>query len=174
MYKFFVLAATLACANAGLAPVAYGAAAYGAPALSYGHSTYGVAPAAPLGYSAYGHAVAPAAITSQSQNILRSYGNLGQVSTYSKTIDTPYSSVRKSDVRVSNPGLATVAHAPVAYAAAPALSYAAHAPVVAAPALAARAYAAPVAHAGLLGVAYSAAPAVSHITFDGFGAHYGW
>ncbi|CAA9997756.1 unnamed protein product [Nesidiocoris tenuis] len=164
---FFVIAAALACANAGLAPVAYSAA----PALSYGTASYGIAPAAPLGY---GHAaLAPAAITSQSQNILRSYGNLGQVSTYSKTIDTPYSSVRKSDVRVSNPGLATVAHAPLAYAAAPAI---AHAPLAysAAPAYAARAVAAPVAHAGLLGVAYSAAPAVSHITFDGFGAHYGW
>uniref|UniRef100_A0A170YUS6 Pupal cuticle protein C1-like protein n=1 Tax=Triatoma infestans TaxID=30076 RepID=A0A170YUS6_TRIIF len=52
----------------------------------------------------------------------------------------------------------------------------------AAPVVAARAYApgyaavghAPVAHAGLLGVAYSAAPAVSHIAFDGFGAHYAW
>lgn len=29
-----------------------------------------------------------------------------QVSTYSKAIDTPFSSVRKSDVRVSNPGVA--------------------------------------------------------------------
>lgn len=29
-----------------------------------------------------------------------------QVSTYSKAIDTPFSSVRKSDIRVSNPGLA--------------------------------------------------------------------
>lgn len=45
-----------------------------------------------------------AAIVGQQSNILRSYGNLGQVSTYSKTIDTPFSSVSKSDVRVSNPG----------------------------------------------------------------------
>lgn len=29
-----------------------------------------------------------------------------QISTYSKAIDTPFSSVRKSDVRVSNPGYA--------------------------------------------------------------------
>lgn len=28
------------------------------------------------------------------------------MSTYSKAIDTPYSSVRKSDIRVSNPGVA--------------------------------------------------------------------
>lgn len=32
------------------------------------------------------------------------------MSTYSKTIDTPYSSVSKSDVRVSNPGFAKVAY----------------------------------------------------------------
>jgi hypothetical protein len=44
-----------------------------------------------------GYTAAPS-ITSQSPNILRSYGNLGQVSTYS--------SFRKSDVRVSNDALA--------------------------------------------------------------------
>ncbi|XP_073996944.1 cuticle protein 76-like [Rhodnius prolixus] len=170
MYKFVVLAAVLACANAG--------GLLGVPAVA---GTYAAAPVA------YGHAV-PAALTSQSSNVYRSFGNLGQVSTYSKTIDTPFSSVRKSDVRVSNPGLATVAHAPVGYAAAPAYaSYAHAAPAVAysagpavaysaAPAVA-RAYApgvASVGHAGLLGVAYSAAPAVSHLAFDGFGAHYAW
>lgn len=32
-------------------------------------------------------------ITSQNSNIYRTLGNLGQVSTHSKTIDTPYSSV---------------------------------------------------------------------------------
>lgn len=47
--------------------------------------------------------IAPA-LTSQQSNIYRSFGNLGQVSTHSKTIDTPFSSVSKSDVRVSNPG----------------------------------------------------------------------
>ncbi|KAE8572940.1 cuticle protein 76-like [Halyomorpha halys] len=179
MYKFLILAAAVACANAGYlgAPLAttYAAPAYAAPA-----------------YAAYGHAaVAPAAITSQSSNILRSYGNLGQVSTYSKTIDTPYSSVTKSDVRVSNPGvrtLAPAAYAP-AYAArayAPAVATYAAAPVVAkayapalaapayaAPAYAARAYAAPaVAAHGLLGVAYSAAPAVAHVSYDSPIVHY--
>lgn len=53
-------------------------------------------------------------VTSEQQNVLRSYGNLQQVSYNSKTIDTPYSSVSKSDVRVSNPGL-TYAQ-PLAYA----------------------------------------------------------
>ncbi|KAE8572939.1 cuticle protein 76 [Halyomorpha halys] len=183
MYKFLILAAAVACANAGYlgAPLA---TTYAAPA-----------------YAAYGHAaVAPAAITSQSSNILRSYGNLGQVSTYSKTIDTPYSSVTKSDVRVSNPGVRTLAPAAYApayaarayapavatYAAAPAVaSYAAapavaayHAPALAAPAYAARAYAAPalaapaVAAHGLLGVAYSAAPAVAHVSYDSPIVHY--
>nr|CAD7449109.1 unnamed protein product [Timema bartmani] len=89
MYKFAVLAAVLAVANAGY--LGGSTIAYGAPALSY------AAPAV---------SYAPAAITSQHSNILRTPGNLGQVSTYSKTIDTPYSSVSKSDVRVSNDALA--------------------------------------------------------------------
>ena len=135
-----ILAALVAAANAGI---------IGAPAVGYA--------AAP----AVGYAAAPAisyaapTITSQQSNILRSYGNLGQVSTYSKTIDTPFSSVRKSDVRVSNDALA--------YPAAPALAYhAAHAPAVAA---------AP----GLLGVAYSAAPAVAHISYsNAYGINYAY
>uniref|UniRef100_A0A182PMS6 Pupal cuticle protein C1B n=1 Tax=Anopheles epiroticus TaxID=199890 RepID=A0A182PMS6_9DIPT len=103
------------------------------------------------------------AITSQQSNILRSYGNLGQISTYSKTIDTPYSSVSKSDVRVSNPGLA-VGHIGAAY------------PHAIAPAYAHAAYAAPVVKApALLGVAYSAAPAVAHMTYsNGLGINYAW
>lgn len=50
-------------------------------------------------------------VTSESQNVYRSHGNLQQVSYNSKTIDTPYSSVSKHDVRVSNPGIA-VSHQP--------------------------------------------------------------
>ncbi|XP_049776337.1 cuticle protein 67-like [Schistocerca cancellata] len=165
-FKLAVFAAVLAVARAGY---------LGAPAVAYG--------AAPA-YASYGaHAVAPAAITSQHSNILRSYGNLGQVSTYSKTIDTPYSSVSKSDVRVSNDALAHVA-APVAYAAhAAPVAYAAHAAPVAY-----ATHAAPVAYAarpavvkaaapavGLLGVAYSAAPAVAHMTYsNGLGLSYAW
>ncbi|XP_071448479.1 cuticle protein 76-like [Hetaerina americana] len=171
-FKFVVLAALVAVANAGFlgAPAAYG---YAAPSV----------------------AVATPTITSQSQNTLRSYGNLGQVSTYTKSIDTPFSSVRKSDVRVSNDALA---YAPAAYHAPAVAAYAApavaayHAPAVAtyaAPAVVKTAYAAPaiaayhapaavaapvVAKAGLLGVAYSAAPAVTHLSFDGYGVHYGY
>uniref|UniRef100_A0A182T951 Pupal cuticle protein C1B n=1 Tax=Anopheles maculatus TaxID=74869 RepID=A0A182T951_9DIPT len=110
------------------------------------------------------------AITSQQSNILRSYGNLGQISTYSKTIDTPYSSVSKSDVRVSNPGLA-VGHVAAAY------PHAYAAPAYAAPAYAHPAYAAPAIKAApaLLGVAYSAAPAVAHMTYsNGLGINYAW
>uniref|UniRef100_R4FM05 Putative cuticular protein n=1 Tax=Rhodnius prolixus TaxID=13249 RepID=R4FM05_RHOPR len=159
MYKFVVFAAVLAYANAG--------GLLGVPAVA---TTYAAAPVA------YGHAV-PAAVTSQSSNVYRSFGNLGQVSTYSKTVDTPFSSVRKSDVRVSNPGLATVAHAPVAYAAPAYASYAHAAPAYAsyahaapayasyahaAPAYASYAHAAPVvAKAYAPAVAYSAAPVVA-------------
>jgi Pupal cuticle protein C1 len=68
-----------------------------------------------------GAAVIAPTVTSESQNVLRSYGNLQQVSYNSKTIDTPYSSVSKHDVRVSNPGFA-VAHQPaIAYHSAPAV-----------------------------------------------------
>lgn len=124
--------------------------------------------------------------TSQNANTFRTFGNSGQVSTFSKTIDTPFSSVRKSDVRVSNPGYAlggyhgyaapavAVAHAPAyhgyaapAYAA-PAYAHGpayAHAPVVAKA----------VVGGGLLGVAYSAAPVVSHMTYsNGLGFNYAW
>lgn len=143
----------MAAANAGYlgAPATYapgpaiGVAYSAAPAVS--HVSY----SSPI--VSYGGPIAAAAapaITTQSQNILRSYGNLGQVSTYSKTIDTPFSSVQKSDVRVSNPGLR----------------------IAAGPALA---YAAPAIHAAPAAVAYSAAPAVSHFAYTGnYGLNYGW
>ncbi|XP_075221553.1 cuticle protein 76-like [Lycorma delicatula] len=115
--------------------------------------------------------VVPAAVTSQSGNILRSYGNLGQVSTYEKTIDTPYSSVSKSDIRVSNPGVTTyVSPAPVHETPLP---Y--HHPLPLPAATVYHAPASPVAAASgqpLLGVAFSAAPAVSHMSFDGYGIQY--
>lgn len=121
---------------------------------------------------------------------------MGQVATQSKSIHTPFSSVHKSDVRVSNPGYAVAApayagyhhapaytgyhHAPAAYAGyhAPAAYTGYHAPA---------AYAAPAYHGGviakaavpavggLLGVAYSAAPVVSHMTYSsGLGFNYAW
>lgn len=146
-----------------MACVAYASAGLiGAP----GAVTYSAAPAVShVSYASPIVSYGSPAITTQHQNILRSPGNLQQISTYSKTIDTPFSSVSKSDVRVSNPGLA------VAALPAPALAYASHAPV---------AYSAPAPAAiatghGLLGVAYSAAPAVSHMTYsNGLGFSYGW
>lgn len=127
----------------------------------------------------------PAALTSTQDNILRSPGNLAQISTQSKTIQTPFSSSSKSDIRVSNP--AYVAHTAPVYAAAPVAQYAA-APVAhtyaAAPvahtyaaAPVAHTYAAaPVAHApaSLLGVAYSPAVAVSHMSYSSPIGVYSW
>ncbi|XP_053955879.1 cuticle protein 16.5-like [Anastrepha ludens] len=244
-FKFVVLSALLAVASAGvLQPVTYA------------------------------HVANPAvdAVASSHQNVVRTFD--GTVSQYSKTIETPYSSVHKSDSRVSNnvytPAIAkTVAYAapaptalythsvptvakPVAYAApavaktvtyaapapvyhhevpvAKAVSYAAPAPtpalythaapivsktvyapahahaVVAAPAVAKTVtyaapapvyhHAAPVATTnynhgsavttythnapGLSGygssqtVHYSPAETASHMSFDGFGTHWGW
>ncbi|EFA00718.1 pupal cuticle protein C1B [Tribolium castaneum] len=183
-FRLVVLCAALACANAGYlgaysaAPaLAYGAAPLAAPVL--GSTFHGRLAAPAVAYAA--PALAAPAITSQHSNIIRSFGNLGQVSTYSKSIDTPFSSVRKADIRVSNPGVRFAAAAPaIAYGAAPAFStyhgavaapaYSAyHAPAVAA--YHAPAIAAPVAR---LGVAYSAAPAVSHISYASAYANYGW
>lgn len=45
-------------------------------------------------------------LTGQNTNIYRSPFNLGQVSSHQKFEQTPFSSVSKSDVRVSNPGKA--------------------------------------------------------------------
>ncbi|XP_053673203.1 cuticle protein 76-like [Anopheles nili] len=151
MFRFVALLATIAVAQAA----------------------YTLNPAGPT----YGGIHAPA-ITSQQSNILRSYGNLGQISTYSKTIDTPYSSVSKSDVRVSNPGLA-VGHVAAAYPHAIAPAYAHHgyaAPALAHPAVyGAPALKAVAASPALLGVAYSAAPAVAHMTYsNGLGINYAW
>ncbi|KAG5896794.1 hypothetical protein JTB14_008369 [Gonioctena quinquepunctata] len=130
-FKIVALCAILAFANAGIlsgvqvAP----AVAYSAPAVAYSAPAVGY-PAPALAYPAPAPAVAYSAaapisytapaLTSQSSNIYRSFGNLGQVSTYSKSIDTPFSSVRKSDVRVSNPGVSLLG---VAYSAAPAVSH---------------------------------------------------
>lgn len=127
-------------------------------------------------------------ITSQNQNIYRTLGNLGQVSTHSKTIDTPFSSVSKSDIRVSNPGLAVgglgygyggLAHAPLGLAHGIGPVGLAHgiSPLGLGPRVLAPSIARPigVAAPGLLGVAYSASPAVSHMSYtNGLGLSYAW
>nr|CAD7206124.1 unnamed protein product [Timema douglasi] len=141
-----VLAAVLAVANAGY--LGGPAVSYGAPALSYGAPAYASA------------AYAPAAITSQHSNILR----------------TP----------VSNDALAYGAVPAYSSYAAPAYHGAYAAPAIhgayAAPAIHG-AYGSPVVRTGattlsghgLLGVAYSAAPVVSHMTYsNAYGLHYAY
>ncbi|CAH1400657.1 unnamed protein product [Nezara viridula] len=104
--------------------------------------------AAQAGYIApVSYGLATTAIGSSSQSTLRSADGSSAISQYSKAVDTAFSSVRKTDTRITNDAryltpLAATYHAP-AYAA----SYAA-APVVA------KAYAPAVA-------TYAAAPAVS-------------
>lgn len=112
-------------------------------------------------------AYANPAIASTQQNTIRTLG--GTVSSYSKAIDTAFSSVRKSDTRVSNnyyaPALATrtIALAP-AYATKT---------VAIAPAAIGSSYLAPSSY--LAGSsAIHGSPVVSHVSFDGIGAHYGW
>ncbi|XP_044250517.1 cuticle protein 76 isoform X2 [Drosophila takahashii] len=167
------------------------------------------------------------AVASTQQNVVRSFA--GTVSSYSKAVDTPYSSVRKSDTRIQNNVYTpkTLVHAPApvvekhVYAApapvlaktlyaapapvvaktvysAPAAVYTAPAPVVAktvysapapvyaapAPVVAKTVYSAPApvysAPAPVLAktvsqtVHYSPAKSVSHMSFDGFGTHWGF
>ncbi|XP_068617449.1 cuticle protein 76-like [Battus philenor] len=148
--KAFVLTCAVAAVYAGglLPPVGVYGGHYGGLAAWNPYSSYPVQPA----------------ISSQHSNILRSPFNLGQISTFSKAVDTPFSSVRKSDVRVSNPGVAlTPGYQGIV---SPVVSqYSVAAPL-----------ATPIAKVrGLLGVAYSAAPAVSHMTYtDGVGLAYAW
>ncbi|XP_055599845.1 larval/pupal cuticle protein H1C-like [Uranotaenia lowii] len=169
--------------------------AYAAPAVAtYAHAapavaTYSHAPAvatyahaAPVHYSAPAHYSTPA-IGATHESTIRSHD--ATVSHYSKAVDTPYSSVRKSDTRITNeapklalattyahaaPAVATYSHAPAVatYAHAPAVATYSHAPVVAkqvsyaAPAVATYAHAAPAvatyAHAPVVAkqVAYAA------------------
>ncbi|KAF4523752.1 hypothetical protein B566_EDAN010252 [Ephemera danica] len=120
------------------------------------------------GFLAAPVAVSAPAVASVSQNTYRGFGNVGQVSTYSKSLDTPFSSVRKSDVRITNGGGFA---APVAYAA----PYSPYVAKVATPVAYASPYAPAVAKVATpvgLGVAYSPAATVAHYSFDGFGTHY--
>lgn len=172
----------MAYVQAGLIPAA-APLAY-SPATSVSHAyisqpTLAVAQAAPLAIHA------PAVGTSQ-QNVLRSYGGNAAISTYSKAVDSAFSSVRKYDTRITNDALPVYAHAaPVAtYAhAAPVATYAHAAP------LATYSHVAPVASyatspvattyaaapvVAKTAVAYSPAVAVSHMTFSGLGVNYAW
>ncbi|XP_075975389.1 pupal cuticle protein C1B-like [Anticarsia gemmatalis] len=149
MFFKIVFLACLAAVNAGLlSPVVSSPYAYG-------------------GWNPYSNYPAQPAVATQHSNILRSPFNLGQVSTYTKAIDTPFSSVRKADVRVSNPGVAVASAYP--RLAAPLVSHVGYAAPLAAP------VAKVATTAGLLGVAYSPAATVSHMTYtNGLGLAYGW
>ncbi|PSN37242.1 hypothetical protein C0J52_17941 [Blattella germanica] len=92
--KFVLLAAVLAVAQAG------GPAAY---------STY----TTPIGYGSVG---------STHESTVKGYGGNSVISQYSKAVDTPYSSVRKYDTRISNDAFAYAPAAAHAYAA-PAVAY---------------------------------------------------
>ncbi|XP_070154466.1 cuticular protein CPF1 [Polyergus mexicanus] len=130
--KLFVIVCVLAAANAGYV---------------------GVSPTLQYQIASIAH-VQPHAITSTSDNILRSHGNLAQIATQTKTIDTPFSSSSKTDIRVSNPAV-TYAH--IAHPATP-LTYtdaAAAIPVSAA-----------IRTPAALGVAYSPAVEVSHMSYS--------
>lgn len=95
--------------------------------------------------------VQPHAITSTSDNILRSPGNLAQIATQTKTIDTPFSSSSKTDIRVSNPALTytQLAHPATSLA----YTTAAIPATIRAP-------------AATLGIAYSPAVEVSHMSYS--------
>lgn len=115
-------------------------------ALSIAPQAYSIAPQS-LSYGpAHQTVISSPAIGSSQQSTIRSFG--GTVSHYSKAVDTAFSSVRKADTRISNnvyaPALATKT---IAYAAAPAI---AHQTIV------------------------QSSPIVSHVSFDGIGAHYAW
>ncbi|KAI4458766.1 larval/pupal cuticle protein h1c-like protein-related [Holotrichia oblita] len=174
-----VFCAALAAANAGFlgapAAIQYSSApavstsyfsqplatVHAAPAVAAVHAAPAVAAvhAAPV-------AVHAPAIGASQQSVIRSLGGNQAISTYSKAVDSAFSTVRKYDTRITNDAL-SVAHAPVAYAA-PVATYAHAAPVAtyahAAP-VATYAHAAPVAtyaHAAPVATYAHAAPVATY------------
>ncbi|XP_034481513.1 larval/pupal cuticle protein H1C [Drosophila innubila] len=166
-YKFLALTATLLV----LSPAWAGIIAQ--PAISY------------LGDE---HAVAHT-----QQNVVRSFD--GTVSHYAKSVATPYSQVHKQDTRISNNVYQPAIAKTVTYAApVPAPVYTPHQPAVYTshqPAV--YTHAAPVAtpvyqqqqhiptspvtyasHQPQAVIHYSPAETVSHMSFDGFGTHWGF
>ncbi|KAI4477392.1 PREDICTED: cuticle protein 67, isoform B-like [Polistes canadensis] len=105
MFRFLVICGCLmAVANAGV--IGGGLLAATAPAA------LAVQPAGALSLSPLSTAAVVPTIATSSSNIIRGIGNLAAISAYSKSVDTPFSSVRKADVRVNNPGIVTAAVAP--------------------------------------------------------------
>ncbi|XP_039755216.1 RNA-binding protein 14-like [Pararge aegeria] len=186
----FMCAAGIASAGNLLhaAPVAYSS-----PVSSVSYSSQTTAHAAPLAYAAapvvtktLSPAVSYQTISTHSSPAVAAY-SAPAVAAYStpyvtKTVAAPsvYASGPVSYSSVAHPAVSysSVAHAgPVAtYAAAPAYTtYAAAAPAYTSYAAAAPAYstyaAAPIVKSA---ITYSAAPAVSHVSYSGLGATYGW
>ncbi|KAJ4436698.1 hypothetical protein ANN_16830 [Periplaneta americana] len=128
----------------------------------------------PAAYSTFTAPIGYGSVGSTHESTVKGFGGNSVISQYSKAVDTPYSSVRKYDTRISNDALAyaPAAHAiaapAVAYGAAPALAYGAgYRAYGAAPALAYgagyRAYgAAPALAYGAGYRAYGAAPALAY------------
>ncbi|XP_062135381.1 larval/pupal cuticle protein H1C [Drosophila sulfurigaster albostrigata] len=125
------------------------------------------------------------AVAHTQQNVVRSFD--GTVSHYAKSVATPYSQVHKQDTRISNNVYQPAIAKTVTYAA-PAQVYTPHQPAVythSAPvAAAAPVYqhqqpipSAPVTYAShqpQTVIHYSPAETVSHMSFDGFGTHWGF
>ncbi|XP_062558138.1 cuticle protein LPCP-23-like [Armigeres subalbatus] len=189
-FKFVVFLASLAVASAGYLE---------SPALSYAAPVAAhYSPAASVSYSSLSHATPLAYASPVAKTVAYSSPALGAthestirghdatISHQSKAIDTAFSSVRKSDTRITNeapklayasyaaPAVATYAQAPIAVAkqvsyAAPAIQTYAHA----APAIQTYAHAAPVV-AATKTLTYSPAVQVAHVSYEGTNAHYGW
>ncbi|XP_058463230.1 cuticle protein LPCP-23-like [Malaya genurostris] len=179
-FKFVVFLASLAVVSAGYlqAPIAQYS-----PASAVSYSSLSNAPlayAAPLAKTV---AYSSPAIGATHESTIR--GHDATISHQSKAIDTAFSSVRKSDTRITNEGpklaLASYSHAPAiaTYAQAPVLarSYAAPAYTTSyahpAPALATYSHAAPVVSATKT-LTYSPAVEVAHVSYEGAHAHYAW
>ncbi|KAH8302749.1 hypothetical protein KR044_010519 [Drosophila immigrans] len=124
------------------------------------------------------------AVAHTQQNVVRSFD--GTVSHYAKSLSTPYSQVHKQDTRISNNVYQPAIAKTVTYAA-PAPVYTPHQPALythAAPVAAAPVYqhqqpipSAPLTYAShqpQTVIHYSPAEAVSHMSFDGFGTHWGF
>ena len=82
----------------------------GGSLLAAAPAAVAVQPAAALSLPAA--TVALPTITTSTSNIIRGIGNLGAISAYTKSVDTPFSSVRKADVRVNNRGIVTATAVP--------------------------------------------------------------
>jgi hypothetical protein len=124
--------------------------------------------AGPAAYSTYTAPLDYGSVGSTHESTVKGFGGNSVISQYSKSVDTPYSSVRKYDSRISNDALAyaPAAHAiatpAVAYGAAPALAYGAAPGVAYGAGIRAYGAAPAVAYGAAPAVAYGAAPAVAY------------